>query len=169
MGFLGNVKVGYRISGVMAIILGLMLIVGIFSFAKMNNIVGEIKDIAENDMPLMEVTTEITINQPEQVRLIERAVRLSSNGDTEKTKKTIQEFEKFAKLVEKEIKQGEQIAQHGLKTANSDEAKKEFTHVLSQLKSIEKEHKKFDRHATKIFNKLEHGSTDKVEALMEKI
>ncbi len=123
MSVLNNVKVGYRISGVMAIILGLILIVGLFSFAKMSNIIGEIRDIAENDMPMMEITTEITINQLEQARLLEQVLRYSAENETEKAQKAIHEFEKFATLVDEEIKQAEVIAQRGMDSAHSNDVK----------------------------------------------
>ncbi len=169
MKVLNNVKVGYRISGVVAIILGLMLIVGLFSFAKMSNIIGEIRDIAKNDMPMMEITTKIAINQLEQARLLEQVLRYSAEHKTEKAQKAIQEFEKFATLVDKEIKEAEVIAQQGIDSAHSNKVKQEFSTLLEKLKGIDKEHANFDAHAEEVFQELKKGSSQKIDALMVKI
>lgn len=67
-----NMKLGTKIIGMISVILLLMVISSGFGIIKMGEIGNELKTIAEEDMPLTKMITEITINQLEQSNGIEQ-------------------------------------------------------------------------------------------------
>ena len=66
-------------------LVGLLLVMGaassVFGILKMNGLGHELVAIAEEDMPLTESLTRITVHQLEQAVLFERAFRLGEVGD----------------------------------------------------------------------------------------
>jgi len=133
---------------------------------KMTQIGNELEEIAHQDIPLTENVTAVTLHQLEQAILLERALR--ANGVTSGTsyKKDKEKFIELAHMVDKEIKVGEEIADKALAHSTNEESRKEFSHVLSQLKKIEAEHHTYEEHAEKIFEAIEQGRTDEVAKLV---
>ena len=70
-----SLKLGTKIIGMISIILILMVVSNGFGIIKIGAIGDEIKGIAEEDIPLTELVTEITVNQLEQSIWFERALR----------------------------------------------------------------------------------------------
>ena len=115
---------------------------------KMVQIGNELEEIAHEDIPLTEKVTAITLHQLEQAILLERTLRgagLQAGTDVARDAKA---FTKLAHKVDKEIKEGEALAQHGIDHAHSEAARAEFTRVLGILKKIEKEHHTYVSTAT---------------------
>lgn len=86
------------------------VIVGVYGISSMNKVGDEIKEIAEQDIPLTEIVTLIETHQLEQAIWFERALRFSlENHQTEynNAKKT---FLDLAHKVDKEIKTGKKFA-----------------------------------------------------------
>ncbi len=159
------------LSGVM--IFGMLLISSI-SISKMSSIGVEIEAIAERDIPFTKAATTITIDQLEQAVNYERVLHFGEEMHREKSavphfKHAIEEFEQFSANVEKEIKQGERLAEEAYQAAHSKIQKDEFEHVLKQLKDIQTKHKNYENLANQTFELI---SVDKMHAaysLAEKI
>lgn len=135
----------------------------------------QLKQIAEEDIPITNAVSEITIHQLEQAVAFERAFRYAemmekypdAMGKYEKAKN---KFTKLAHKVDEEITKAEEFVEHVLEIeADNEEIVKEFTMVLASLKKIEKEHKKFDNHVWEAFDLFENGHLKKAEKLAETI
>ncbi len=169
-----NLKVRTQIYLLSVIFTVLMIILAAVAIFNMSSIGEELKEIAEEDMPLIEIITEITVHQLEQAIWFERCLRhgekMAANEEEAKEfHHAVQEFEKFAKLVDEELKDGEKKAEEGISKAATDHAKKEFRNIDEHLRVIEKEHAAYEHHVTEVFNLLEHGKMHEAFELAEKV
>ncbi len=162
---LDNLKLSSKIYGIVAVLIALMVIIAGVTIFKLNNIGSEIKEIAEQDIPLTEVLTEIALNQLEQAIWLERALRFGELNDKRRLIHAEEEFLKYAKLVDEEIKEGEEIAEEAVHLAKTMESKREFQEIYDHLKVIEVEHADFDLHVEEIFELLNRGRLQQAEKL----
>ncbi len=151
-------KLGMLTGGLILALIGSM----IFALSKMDSIGSELAQIAEEDIPLTNVVTEITVNQLEQAINFERALREGSEigvtgGAEEHFKKAVDHFEGLNGAIAEELVKGEEIAQESFDAAHNDEEKQAFTDVLEGLKRVEKEHEDYKHHVQSIFVMLAQG------------
>ncbi len=143
------------------------------------NIIGkQLKQVAEEDIPLTAAVSKITVHQLEQAVLFERAIRLaetalhnpSVKGHYEETKDA---FLKLAKKVDQEIIEAKKLTDEIIKYETSHggdpEVINEFLHVQKNLKDIEKEHTEFDHHVEEAFSLYDSGKIKQAEHLTEQI
>ena len=157
-----------------AILLLLLIIISFFSLNSMTQIGNELDSIADQDLPLIEIITAITEHQLEQEIHFERAIRYalllnqqdnaSSHLDAE-----IKSFDTLSKKVDTEIQEGGHLAEKAMSASQHKEEIKEFEHISTVLKKIEKEHSEFEHHAHQIFKLISKGKVHEAEALIEKI
>ncbi|MFC1523865.1 methyl-accepting chemotaxis protein, partial [Thermodesulfobacteriota bacterium] len=140
-----QMKLGTKIIGLAVSLLILLAVVASYSIIKVNDIGKEIKEIAEEDIPLTEKIAEVTTEQLEQAIWFERALRF---GEVLAEKETAAEglkaaehhFEELSANVNKHIVEAEQIAEHAMAATDSQEVKEKFTKMDEELKAIEGQH-----------------------------
>ncbi len=161
---LDRMKVGTRVGLLSALLL--ILIVGISAYAikTMQSIGTELESIAEHDLPMIKALTAITEHSMEMEIHMEKALAHAEANDTPGMQKAVQEFEEVGPQVNDEIKQGERIAQDGIRAARDMEERQEFEMVYDSLKQIETEHEQFEEHAIAMFNLLFAGRTSEAFA-----
>ena len=178
---INNIPLKIKLYGLAGILLAFMLLSTTVSIIKMSNIGDEIVDIAEQDIPLTNLVTNVTINQLEQAVNFERAIRygeeMKANVDAKPHfKKAVDSFNSHSKVVTASINKGIALASKAKQNAHSEAAVKEFEHVESLLSKIEKEHESYEEHAHEVMAELVKGNihhaldmAEKVEAEEEKI
>lgn len=169
---LSNVNLKIKLLLLVAVLLGFLAVSNLFAITSMNKIGGEIVAIAEQDIPLTVVVTEITLHKLEQSIQFERALRYAtekSRESAEHFKKSRHEFDKLSGKIGKELKEGEHLAEEAKNGAHDEAAKKEFTHVLELLLLIEQQHKVYEKHVHEIFELLEKGDLHHAMELAEKV
>jgi methyl-accepting chemotaxis protein len=169
-----SLKLGTKIIGMVSIILILMVVSNGFGIIKIRHIGDELKGIAEEDIPLTEVITEITINQLEQAIWFERVLRFgevlaSKEAAKEELKSAEEAFHKHNKKVDELLKHGEEMAEHAAMTAKTDKDRKEFEEIDKTLKTIEKHHVDYEHHVQQVFALINKGELHKAEELAEKV
>ncbi|NIA68577.1 methyl-accepting chemotaxis protein [Pelagibius litoralis] len=149
----------HKLLGIVAVCLASTAVVGTVGVLTMAEIGSEIDAVAEQDMPLTELVSRITVHQLEQAILLERILRLSAepSADHDRLVRIEGEFEKLSKKVDEEILAGEELAEHAVEHAHSDEEKAEFAKVLATLTQIEHEHRSYHDHAAEIFELINAG------------
>ncbi len=169
-----NLKLRTKIIGTLGVLLILMAISAGFGIIKIGSIGDQIAQIAEEDIPLTEVITKITINQLEQAIWFERALRFgevlaSKEAGGEELKHAEKKFKELTKLVGQQLKQGEEFVENAAKGAKTDEARREFQEIDETLKVIEKHHAGYEQHARQVFALINKGKVQKAEVLAKKI
>lgn len=149
-----------------------VVLAGVITFANLQiaSIGMEIAEITQEDIPLTNMVTKVTVHQLEQAISVERALAAGYAMDSGHAKpgamdKSIEKFEALSKKVNAEILAGEKLAEHAIEVAHTEEARAEFTHVLEALKKIEKEHFSFEEHARQLFAALRAGNLYEADKL----
>jgi len=171
---LKNISIATKLYGLAGLLIMFMLLSTAVSLIKMQQIGIEIADIAEQDIPLTNLLSNITTHQLEQAINFERALRLGMEMKSNPSavagyKKATANFEVHSKVVNSSIKKAEVLAEKAKQYAHTKEAQKEFEHVESFLKSIDAQHKNYEEHVHEVFNALLKGDIQHAHELSEKI
>lgn len=154
---------------------------GIYSMARIGQ---DLEEIAEEDIPLTNAVSLITIDQLEQSVLFERAVRFAQLINRQQLA-TIQTDDAYAKThyeetktkfwemsakIDEEIIQAENKVNDILAHAQGNaKIQKKFEHILEVLHTVEKDHAAFDDHVGTFFTLVESGQLKEAEVLAKKI
>ncbi len=171
---MSSLSIGAKIYCVVGMCLLCMGVISGFAIYQLQQIGSEIEAIAEQDIPLTEILTKITTHQLEQSIEFERAARYGESMASDSHAKELyvkakDKFHALALKVDKEIIEGEELAQEAVAHAHTPEEQAEFQHVLDVLKKIEIEHAEFDEHVEETFHLLEAGKIADATKLEEKI
>lgn len=141
---LNRIKIAHKIYFLGASLLALILLVGFIGLSQMKKIGDEIIDIAEIDIPLNNLLTEITEHQLAQVIELERSVLYgvlieTNSGDYKKDRdKHIKKMKDISKKIEHEIVEAEELVEEALTIAHSEAGIQKLQSIGVTLKSIEK-------------------------------
>lgn len=154
----------------------LMALAGISGFAvwQLDKIGNELHSIAEQDIPLTLMLTDISSHQLEQTIQLERLMRyaLQAKSDShanEAFHNAYEKFKKYGKQVTEELHLGEKMAQTASKVAHTEAERKEFSHILEALTAIEHEHDVFESHTKTVVELFESGDLKAGLELGEKV
>lgn len=155
---------------------GALVLAGVIIFANLQiRTIGlEITEITEEDIPLTNMVTQITVHQLEQTISVERALTAgfstaSGIDATKDLKAATNRFDEISTKIGAEIIEGEKLARHAVTVAHTQAARDEFAHVYDVLKKIEGEHATFEEHAQELFKALYAGNTTKATKLAKTI
>ena len=129
--------IGQKIIAIVGLCIGLLIVVAVTGIVQMQRIGVEITEIAEQDLPMIEIVSAITVHQLEQAVNFERALRYGE-----------------------EILEGEHLAEAAIVAATTEEARAEFEHILSALETIEQEHADYDKHAIHAMELMAEGDVE---------
>lgn len=174
MAILDRMRLSTKIIGIVAILIFLTGAISFISITMMSRIGGEIRELAEDNIPLTEKITAIETHQLEQSIWFERALRYGDvRAAQEHAQKGLVEaegkFEELAALTDREIKEAEEIARHAAEKATSEEAREEIKKIDTYLMKIEQEHEDYEHHVKQAFSMINAGNTHDAEALAGEI
>lgn len=169
-----NISIKTKLYILSGSLIGFLIITASTSVINMDKIGGEIVAIAEQDIPLTEVVTSVTINQLEQALNFERALRYGVDMKTDSSvtpqfEVAIKNFNKYGAKINKKIKEGEALAHEATQNAHDENSLKEFKHVETLLTKIEKEHHSFEKHVHEVVAELKKGNIHHAHELAEKV
>ncbi|XYG97331.1 methyl-accepting chemotaxis protein [Marinomonas sp. PE14-40] len=141
---LNRIKIAHKIYFLGASLLGLILLVGVIGLSQMKKVGVEVVDIAEVDIPLNNLMTQITEHQLAQVIELERSVLYgvlieTNSSDYKKDRdKHIKKMKTLSKKIEHEIFEAEELIQAALSIAHSQAAIEKLESLAVTMKVIEK-------------------------------
>ncbi len=144
LNFLNRMKVGSRLALIVGVLLLLMVIVGVFSIIKMKQVGEELKNIAENDIPLMQSLSEISNQELEMAMLLERGAKHAEADEMSEVGPIMNQIESVGNEVAEQVRKGEKIASECMAMTTEMETRLECEKVLAGLKNIEAEHKQVE-------------------------
>ena len=141
-----------KIYSISIVFIGALAVSIIYALNSMNQIGEELATISEENIPLTQVVSQVTIHQLEQAISFERALRFGERMNTETRatthfNKAIETFTAFSQQISEEFNRGEQIAQKAMTLARNDNKRQEFKQIADILKRVKKEHEDYVRHA----------------------
>ena len=155
---LRDLSIAKKINILVLILMVLLTFTSLFGVEKVRNIGQEMMTISEEDMPLTELISDITIKQLEKTILIERAMRSAGIGIGDSNVNALKsEIFTLGDNIAQEILTGEGIIgkaqQHSISAQQSEELNK----LSSALIAIEKEHHKYEEKVDHLFKSVESG------------
>jgi len=165
--FITNFSIKFRILFGFTAVLIISLSSSLFGLSSITKIGEELKSIAQDDIPMSTMLTEITVKQLEQAILLERVLRLaevtSDVSDKRGALKSSEDaFIKLGREVDEEIKKFEGMTDEALKHSKNANAQRKFNEIKQATLSIERQHKNYETHAEELFNYINQGQTDRV-------
>ncbi|MBF4390952.1 methyl-accepting chemotaxis protein, partial [Vibrio anguillarum] len=150
------------------ITLMLCLIVGVASFSavKMNRIALEIEEIADESIPLIRLTSDITIKQLESSIVLEKAFRLAKipvEGNSQALKDLTQKTENIAKVLESELTQAKQILSDAKKHRQAKGVDQESQNRYQTFEALERSYHQYEVALFQLLKRL--NSNEPVEQL----
>ena len=188
-----------RLYGLVAFCFAITMVIAGVSIWQMSQIGDELEGIAERDLPLTREVTVLTIRQLEQAVNFERAIRagealgvpVGDNNTVDKAKAhaaddrrlakqnmrhAIELFEELNGKMEKDIEKIQINAAHDYEVSTSATDKKEFRHIMDQMRQIKLQHEAYAEQARDIFHLLQtervseaHHKTVAVEKIEDKL
>lgn len=148
------VKIGF----IVALLLSLLVITSVFGIYKITLVGQEMETISKEDMPLIELVSDVTIKQLEKAILIEKAMRSAGAGrGTDDISHLHKNITQLAEVIDKEIKQGEEILAVAKTHAISEQQEKELIQLEKDLFAIEEEHHVYEQKVEDLLAVLESG------------
>lgn len=159
-----------------ALIITLLLVLGAASLLRIVSTHKDVADVAEIDLPLIEILTQIETNQLEQSINFERAVRHANetplNIFTNQNFVTADStFRYLAKIVDEDLLRSERLVRDAFETTEQQDQKSNLRILLLHVKKLESDHSSYEKHAIEVLDLLEQGNmvealilTDKVES-----
>ncbi|MGH1460956.1 MAG: methyl-accepting chemotaxis protein [Neptuniibacter sp.] len=154
-----NLSIAAKISVLISLLLLLLIITSAFAVYKMNLIGKEIKTVQSEDIPLIELVSDITIKQLEKSVAIEKLLRISGVQNSDHTVVELNDYiHTLAKQIDSEIKQGEEIIAVAKTHALSPELESELVQLELALLDIDKSHQSYETNVENmLFDLQENG------------
>ncbi|UUX49517.1 methyl-accepting chemotaxis protein [Nisaea acidiphila] len=166
-----SLSIKTKIISVCLVTLPLPLIALGYAILSMNLIGAELKEIAEEDMPLTRGLTEVTVLQLEQAVHFEKAMRFAgiraSDGDNESAfAKQVELFETQSGKADETFRHIAEKLEHAIQVAEQlkhSDALAEFRMLAERTKAAEKHHAEYEALAEQVFEA--HRQNDAAKAL----
>jgi len=157
-----DLKLRSKILGLVAVLLAIVAINAAITLWKLDRIGGEIADVAELDIPLTRLVTDVTVAQLEQNSRFERALSAGSALTTSAAQQpgfeeARRSFAEFGEKAEAALAAASDLARRAASLAHSDDQRKEFTDVLARLDTIGALHESYQDHVEQALEHLAAG------------
>ncbi len=144
-----------------SVIIFFLVILGAISLIRIALTHEDIEDIAEIDLPLIDVLTRIETNQLEQSINLERAIRYAQDTNLEIGHSNFinsdSTFRYLAKVVDEDLLDAQQAVKRAIAGTNEENHQIKLDALLLSLKKLEIDHTKFEEHAFEVLDLLEEG------------
>jgi len=156
-----------------AILLVLLLSASWYGLHAMKVIGEQLVTIAEEDIPLTKMISNITIHQLEQAMHFERALRhgIEQNGrqTDDLIKDEIDKFNYYTHKVDKELELATQMAGDGVEKAHTQEESAKFVKIQEELKKISQQHASYEEHTHQAFSAIKAHDVETILDLANSI
>jgi methyl-accepting chemotaxis protein len=163
-----DLSIAKKINILVIILMLLLIFTSLFGIGKVRKIGQEMVSISEEDMPLTELVSDITIKQLEKTILLERAMRSAGIGLGDSDVNTLKsEISTLGHNIAEEILSGEEIIAKAQLHSISDQKNLELKKLSSALVAIEKEHHNYEEKIDHLFQSVESGVSSAAAELHE--
>lgn len=156
-------------------IIFLILILGAFGLLRIVATHKDIDDVANIDLPVIEILTQVETNQLEQAISFERAIRYAEemNPDNEVAIHGFSEadstFRYLAQIVDIDLMEAEQAVADALKMTSQEAQRIKLKGLLLSIKKLESDHTSYEEHALHVMDLLEQGKIEEALFASERV
>ncbi len=155
-------------------IITLLLILSAVALLRVATTHKDVDDVANIDLPLIEILTQIETNQLEQSLSFERAIRYSEEVD--KNDFAIQNFQAadsnfrfMANLVDQDLLVAEKQVVDALQRTSQEAQQIKMRGLLLSIKKLRKDHESYEEHVIDVLDLLEVGKLDEALLIVERV
>lgn len=156
-------------------IITLLLILSAVALLRVASTHRDVDDVANIDLPLIELLTWIETKQLEQSISFERAIRYAEDIDRNDETAILDfaeadsSFNELAKEVDQDLVDAEMQITQALKRTNQETQRVKLKGLLLSVKKLESDHTRYEEHALEVLHELENGNLDQAILLAEKV
>ena len=169
MNILKNMKLKTKIISLNILFLLYVIILMTFLILNIFKIKNDIKNIADEDIPLTKIINNITRHQLEQSIYFEQAFRYSELYDIEKLKHAEINYNELDQIADDELRRGEAIVNKAINRIKEPKKREKYIDIINRLKIIAEEHNYYENETKSIFSLLYHKKNSDIVILAEKI
>lgn len=158
-----NLNIKTKMTIFVTTLLILMISVAVFSLSQMSLISAELQGIIEEDIPLTEITTDITSKQLEGALLLEKSFRgagVSLNISHEEVTQLLAKFKKINREINNELSEAYRLLKHADKSAISENIVGEISLLKTTLANLQEERLSYENLANSLINNIENNEID---------
>lgn len=151
------------------------MIIGAFALLRIVATHKDIDDVANIDLPIIEILTQIETNQLEQAIAFERAIRYSEELDTNSDiaiqgfAEADSTFRYLAQLVDVDLLEAEQEVVEALKQTSQETQRIKLKGLLLSIKKLESDHTSYEQHALEVIDLLEERKIEEAVFASERV
>ena len=181
-----NFGIPTKIFGLVVVLLLVSLGIAWVALSNMNRLGEKLDSLVEDELPLMKILTEITINQLEQTILFEKALYYKAieaeheaheavqetdehGGYAESIEETEAEFKQLTQLVGEKLLQAQEMAQAAAERTEIVEIADELQNIGSALEEFRRNQRDFQFRAEEVFSALRMVEVGMVEKAIEEL
>ncbi|MDN3681777.1 methyl-accepting chemotaxis protein [Vibrio tapetis subsp. quintayensis] len=172
MQWLRDLAISRKVLVLISIMLVLLAITAGYAVSKMSLVGHEIEGIAQENMPLVQITSDITIKQLESAVVLEKALRyaqVSGDHSLAEIKSLEQENHRLGEEVDKELEQAKDILIKAMSHALTPEILAIEQKLLKDLERIKQEHKDYEKHSFQVLDAITHGETASIDGVVAQL
>lgn len=171
----GQLSLKAKIVGMVAFLLVTFMLTMLYAIYAMSEIKKEMQGIAEQDLPLTRLFTEITVNQQEQAIHYQRALRYSGLHIEDRAKaadaqqQELKGFDEYGAMVDNEIDAARELLDKAKAHAIDSAAREEFEHLGQELAKVEATHADYMRKGREVVALVASGDVARANAVAEEV
>ncbi|WED20900.1 methyl-accepting chemotaxis protein [Vibrio sp. JC009] len=157
----------FTIKTKMAVVTGTLLLilsaVAGYGYIKLQQIGKELHSIIAEDIPLTEITTDITVKQFESALLLERAIQntsISDNSQDTDIRTVHAQVNQINQLIEQELVEAETLLHSMISHASDSKIKQEEEALERTLLALEDEHRLYEQSVDSFLKSVEQEETE---------
>ena len=156
-------------------IITLLLILSAVALLRVASTHRDVDDVANIDLPLIELLTLIETNQLEQSISFEKAIRYAEEIDRDKEFAAINfveadsTFNELAKEVDQDLLDAEVQVKEAMQRTSQETQLVKLKGLLLSIQKLESDHSRYEEHALEVLGLLEQGLLDDGILLAEKV
>jgi len=155
-----DLKISRKLLGLISILLLVMGITVGFGISKMKLIGNELDSIAFEGMPLIEITSELTVKQLETALLLEQVLRsagVKPAHDAKSIAEMSTEIHQISLVVDDEIIQATALLAKAIEHAITPQLRITEQRLAKQLASLKSKHTRYETHVFTLLTYIEQG------------
>jgi methyl-accepting chemotaxis protein len=147
-----------------------MIYIAGFAITKISIIGSELKGITNEDMPLIELTSDITIKQLESALLLERTLRnagVKDGHDANVSNYLKADFHKLNQSVDDEIYQAETLLAKAIEHAATLELRAVEEKLAKALNTLKNKHESYEKQVFQLLELIGEGRLDEASVMAD--
>ena len=157
-----------------AVTITLLILIITYTSVKLDQIGQKIVAVAEEDIPLTKLITDVEINQLKQALYFEEMLKYGlAIGQIDHAKEKMiyseEQFLKYSEGVKENLKKADALAQKAVQHAMSEEIENEFQSIIQTLRVVDEHHIEYDNLVEEVFHLANQGDILSAEIKAENI